>query len=269
MQRFLTHVAAAACVFAAGTANAMSTAVDLSAWTAESYPAVSGFSPGEWEVASDNKSVTQTTNGQPTLFYSDFNAHGTAVTGQIEVSGTDDDFIGFLLGYQPDDINNTAADYLMIDWKARDQSFNFGAPSSKPGSTAEEGLAASRVSGIPTADEFWGHTDFTENSDGGVEELARGMTLGSTGWMRNTVYEFVFDFGPGNLQVYVDDMLEFDLSGDFENGRLAFYNFSQAGVTYSGFESEEGSFTPVPAPTTAVLLIAGLLGLLAGRRLTD
>ena len=70
--------------------------VDLSSWIAESYPAVSGFSPGVWTVGGGGASVFQSVNGQPTLFYSDFNAFGTKITGKISVarSAGDDDFIG-------------------------------------------------------------------------------------------------------------------------------------------------------------------------------
>lgn len=239
--------------------------VDLSTWAEESYPAVSGFSPGDWQLNSDNTAVTQVNNGQPTMFYSDFNAYGTEITGSITVNtNNDDDFIGFMLGYEPDDINSTSADYLLIDWKQGTQSFNFGSPSDTPGSTADEGLAVSRVTGIPTADEFWGHTDFIENPDGGVEELARGVNLGSTGWITGQTYDFTFDFGPSNLLVYVDGALEFDLTGSFDNGRLAFYNFSQEQVTYSGFTSEQGSFS-VPEPATMALFLGGLAGLFSRR----
>jgi uncharacterized repeat protein (TIGR01451 family) len=48
-------------------------------------------------------------------------------------------------------------------------------------------------------------------------------------------YTFKFEFTESSLEVYVNDVLEIDIVGTFNNGRLAFYNFSQAGVTYSGY----------------------------------
>jgi len=231
--------------------------VDLSTWTAESYSAVAGFPSGLWGVSGGGSTVLQTANGQPTMFYSDFNAMGTNVTGTIQVStSSDDDYIGFALGFQPGDSANASASYLLVDWKRNQQSYNFAAPSNTPGSIAYAGLAVSRVTGTPTADEFWGHVNFVENPSGGLTELARGNTLGTTGWARYTDYVFSFNFLPTGLQVSVNGTPELNIAGSFSNGRMAFYNFSQAGVTYSAFEVQ-----PVPEPGTMILMGLGLLGL--------
>lgn len=253
----------------AAAAQAESTPVDLNDWTAESYPAVSGFGAGVWTPAADGSSVTQSVNGQPTIYYGDFDAYGTKVTGKIQVlSGSgDDDFIGFVIGFNAGDATNSLADYLLVDWKRATQSFDFGAPSSPPGGTAFAGLAVSRVTGIPTADEFWQHVDYASHTGGGVEELQRGSTLGTTGWNFGTDYEFSFDFGPNNLQVFVGGVKELDITGSFANGSLGFYNFSQAGVRYSAFTQDEGSFPPpsgaVPEPTTWAMMILGF-GMVGG-----
>ena len=212
--------------------------VDLTAWTAESYPAVSGFYPGVWTVSGDHTSVFQSINGQPTLFYSDFNAFNTQVQGKILVTGDDDDYVGFALGFQPEDSTDPGADYLLVDWKRGNQGFDFGTPSCGPGTTADAGLAVSRVTGIPIADEFWGHVDqnvWCSPEGDGLDELARATNLGSTGWEIGTEYVFTFEFTETFLNVYVDGTLEIAITGEFNNGRLAFYNFSQAEVTYSGF----------------------------------
>ena len=240
--------------------------VDLNTWSAESYPAVAGFGAGVWTPAPDGSSVHQSVNGQPTLYVSDFNAFGTDVRGTIRVNTSgDDDYIGFAIGYQPGDTANAAADYLLVDWKQSSQFFDFGNPSNTPGSTAFEGLAVSRVSGIPTADEFWGHVNFDADGNG-LEELARGNTLGATGWNEFTDYEFRFVFQPNSLMVFVDDQLELSINGTFSDGRLAFYNFSQSDVTYSAFTIDPAP--AIPEPETYALMLAGLaaVGAVARRR---
>jgi hypothetical protein len=187
----------------------------------------------------DGYSVLQSVNGQPTLFYSNFDVFNTEVEGASQVVATgDDDYIGFALGFQPGDATNPDADYLLIDWKQGNQSFDFGAPSCTPGSYAPAGLAVSRVSGIPTADEFWGHTNFNSScsdANNGLQQLARGANLGWTGWGDNTPYSFKFEYSATALKVYVNDNLEIDITGDFPNGRIAFYNFSQAQVQYNSY----------------------------------
>jgi hypothetical protein len=225
----------------APAASFAQTPVDMSTWTGESYVAVSGFGAGSWNVSAGGASVTQTVNGQPTFFISPFNAFNLTLEGQISSGSGDDDYIGFALGFDPGESTNPNADYLLVDWKRGTQFFNFGAPSCTPGANAPVGLAVSRVSGIPTADEFWGHVNLDtapcSTASDGLVELARATNLGSTAWVPNTVYTFKFSLTATSLQIWVNNVLEFSITGLFTNGRFAFYNFSQAGVTYSAYTS--------------------------------
>lgn len=229
------------CVILA-TSLAAQNPIDLTRWSAESYQVVSGFPNGSWTPASGGLSVTQSNNGQPTLFRSDFDLHNLRIEGQITVAGSDDDYAGFALGFRPQDTTNPNADYLLLDWKRATQTSNFGAPSCTAGGTAQRGLALSRVHGMPTADEFWGHVDLNavpcSTPNDRVTELQRGATLGTVGWVRNQTYTFRIDYTPNRVVVHVDGVLQIDVSGTFPNGRLAFYNFSQAGVTYNAFTSD-------------------------------
>ena len=228
-------------------------AVDLNKWFAESYSAVAGFGQGIWTVADDNLSVFQSVNGQPTLYCSDFTAIGNAVQGRIEITTiSDNDYVGFALGFNPEDSTNSDADYLLIDWKQSTQSFNFGNPSCTPGGVAARGLAVSRVTGIPTADEMWTHMDFDSPDcsplGDGLTELQRATTLGDVGWTEEIEYDFRFEFTGETLMVFVDGTLELNVTGTFSDGRLCYYNFSQQNVRYSGFTQEA---LPTAAPTTS------------------
>jgi len=238
-------LAIAAITSALLVSGAHAAAVDLGLWSDESYPAVSGFGAGVWTVSGDGLSVNQSVNGQPTLFVSDFVVAGLAIEGMVTVnSADDDDLIGFALGFIPGDADpgNNTADYLLVDWKQGTQGFNFGSPSCTSGSTSSAGLAVSRVTGIPTADEFWGHFDednLTCSPAGeGLEELQRATNLGATGWADNTDYTFRFEFTATSLVVFVNGVEELNITGTFNDGSLAFYNFSQANVTYSAFETQ-------------------------------
>ena len=268
----LSRFAGAFCAIGLGlnAASAISAPIDFNTWTPESYSAVSGFPVGQWNVSGDGSSVFQANNGQPTFFYSDFNTQGSSFTGSIDVTGSDDDYIGFALGFQPGDSSSPTADYLLIDWKAFDQGFDFNGPGDGPGGPAERGLAVSRVTGVPTADEFWQHVDndLAGSPLGtGLQELQRGNTLFDTGWAIGTTYDFTFDFGPNNLDVFVDSILELSIVGNFNNGRFGFYNFSQAGVTYSGFTKDPGTFPgAVPVPAAVWLFGTALVGFIGFSR---
>ena len=237
-----------------GSSSAFAEPVDLNTWTVEEYSAGSG----NWVVAGDGESVTQTINGNPTFFVSDFNTQGSEFTGNITVAPSgDNDYIGFALGIQPGDANNPnlSADFLLIDWKQGDQTFNFDGTTT----TAEVGLAVSRVTGVPDRDELWGHIDATGGT-GAVEELQRGLNLGDTGWSANVNYEFTFDFGPNDLEVFVNGIKELDIAGLFNDGRFGFYNFSHAQVTYAGFSKEESDNFPAPPSEVPVPAAVWLFG---------
>jgi len=211
--------------------------VDLGTWTAESYASLAGSEDGLWTVAADGLSVVQSVNGQPTVFYSDFElvAQIVEVRVRVDVAAGDDDLIGFALGFRPGDASSQSAEYLLVDWKQVEQTHDFAAPSDTPGSTSERGLVASRVFGVPTADELWGRVNFDHPSSGlldGLEVLGRGT---GDGWEHGREYLFRFELSDASADIYLDGDLQMALAGDFSgllDGRLAFYNFSQGGVIY-------------------------------------
>ena len=217
--------------------------VDLRLWQVEHYESFQSTS--QWVVSADGRSVNQVKNSRPAFFYGDFPAFGTRVTGTLRVEdpGDDDDFdndfVGFALGFDPGDTTDAGANFLLIDWKRADQ-FEDPSPTTCPGQTEGlEGLAVSRVFGIPEAKELWGKiNDSCNGPENGVQQLARGATLGDVGWERFTDYQFTFQVDAERLRVWVDGRLEIDLAGTFENGRLAFFNHSQPLVVYNAFAFE-------------------------------
>ncbi|TAJ72527.1 MAG: PEP-CTERM sorting domain-containing protein [Phenylobacterium sp.] len=235
MKTMFAAAAAVALLSVATSAGAVAT--DLSTWTREG-------TGGTWVLAGDNNSVTQTVNGAPTVFYSDFNAIGRSLSGTIRVNGSsDDDFIGFVVGFNPGELGGPS-DFLLIDWKQLSQSFHGFAP---------VGLAVSQVTnGLADNAGAWAHNSL------GVTELARGATLGSTGWADFTTYTFDIEYTATNLKVAVNGVTQFDLDGTFGDGRFGFYNYSQANVTYAGIEDRILPPTGgVPEPGAWVMMILG------------
>jgi hypothetical protein len=216
--------------------------IDFTKWTAEPYAAMTDedYSQPWWDLSTDKKSITESRNCQPSLFYSDFTAMNTSLHLKIKPTTTsepDDDYFGFALGIQPKDTSNHQANYLLIDWKNSIPEENlykdFVEPG--PGGSAEVGLALSHVTGVPTPDEFWQHADFDLQGSPqgeGLTELVRATSLGNIGWNFDHEYDFNFEFSETGLKVYVDGNLEMTTIGNFNNGKMAFYNFSQAGVSY-------------------------------------
>ena len=234
---------------AAMSTSAAAALVDLSGWAAQG-------GSSNWTVAADKNSVFQSVNGSPTVFFSGSNDQGKALSGKIKVeTASDDDFIGFVLGYKSGNATASVTDFILIDWKQGTQSLY--------GCTGAAGLAISQVSGgLPDSAATWCHT-------GSVQELARATNLGSTGWLDNIEYTFDLVFTASNIQVKVNGATELNVAGNFADGSFGFYNYSQERVRYSALE--EGVAPPptgtVPEPASLALVGLGLLAAVgAGKR---
>ncbi|MFW5741084.1 MAG: VWD domain-containing protein, partial [Myxococcota bacterium] len=96
--------------------------IDFSGWIVEG--------DGNWEVAEDGRSVFQTINGPPTFFLSPESYLGIRITGRFEVQGGDDDYIGFVFGYQSpltsagDEPNDLVTQ--LLSWKGLEQNYYGG-----------------------------------------------------------------------------------------------------------------------------------------------
>ncbi|WP_157973481.1 VPLPA-CTERM sorting domain-containing protein [Tropicimonas sp. IMCC34043] len=219
--------------------------VDLSGWTENGFKGNNGA--GTWTVqGADNDTVFQSINGLPTVFFEPgANDRGKALTGTITVETTsDDDFVGFVLGYQDGELGSTNADFWLIDWKQATQSYAGIAPA---------GLALSHVTGDLTGSgevDFWSHT-------GVVEEVLRATTYGNVGYVDNQTYTFDLEFTSSLIAVSVNGETVLSYAGSFENGSFGFYNYSQQNVRYAGI-TEDVAPSAVPVPASLPLILAGL-----------
>jgi len=238
--------------------------LDLSGWHEE------GPGGGVWNVAGDNNSVTQTVNSStPTFFISDNPFINSTFSGSITVNTAgDDDFIGFVFGYQTpfsgNGDSNTDMEFILFDWKQTPQSGG-----------ADEGFQLVRVDGDfsnndithgHAASAFWDH-DSADADPGEFEVLASNIG-DDMGWLDNTTYDFSLTYQSNLIEIVMDggqfdNETIFSYAGAFQAGSFGFYNYSQQNVTYAGVGAEDA---PIPEPATIALFGVGLAGLAGVRR---
>jgi cysteine-rich repeat protein len=184
-----------------------------------------------WTFSADGWTGTQTVNTtRPT--FAVFGADATATTYTFDMGVTtssDDDFIGFVFGFELSDLTDASAEYILLDWKRATQG------------CGAVGMALSRVSGIPTVvptttSNFWCHTG---NATNGVNELARAAFYGGLGWIVGLTYRFEIEYSVTRIIVRVTDPLTtltttvFDVMGTFPPGQIGFYGLSQENARYT------------------------------------
>ncbi|MCH2247167.1 MAG: Ig-like domain-containing protein [Crocosphaera sp.] len=209
--------------------------VDLSNWTKE------GTTNADWQLSGNQNQLVEITNEtSPSFFLSPFNFIDGTVNGTIQVNTTgDDDFIGFVFGYQSPvaDLGDATNDYefLLFDWKQGDQSSG--------GEFAAEGYTLAKVDGVisDVVAGFWGHTDSN------VELLATDYST-ENGWNDNQEYEFSLTYTSDRILLKIDGETIFDENGTFDPGRFGFYNYSQPNVRYGNFRAS-GLFSDVAIAT--------------------
>jgi len=261
-----------ALVSAAGmAAPALGQAIDFSTFSEWQgggfYPPAATFTPADWQLRDGTAGAACLGNANVTIYYDSIQMDGQRITG-LMYPGDDDDLVGFAFGYTSSDDFNFNADFLILDWKGADQTFNFADVAGSEGTfhdvtgatSCPSGLRIARVRGTPTADELWGGVDLPENdtgpfAPGGVTELARAFDIDRFPYDRTlgTAYQFDIDLTPTNIKVWVNGVLQFDLDAPvgqpFETQGFGLLEQYQ----HTGNDEDQGywtGFSMAPSPGT-------------------
>lgn len=203
-------------------------AIDLRNWSElaiiehETLPAI-------WDISDDGLSVKQQTNTWPAVLVSDFEVTNNRIRGAWRVEDTgaglggrrDDDFIGFVFGFQDE------SHFYVFDWKRSAQQV--------PGFTAQRGMTVKVVESDTDLElgELWSST--------GVGDRIRTLfPANDIPWENFTEYGFDLTFNEGRFKIVVtagDTVLETIeiVDSTYTNGSFGFYNNSQSEVVYEGF----------------------------------
>lgn len=192
----------------------MANPADLSTWMSDG---------GNWSYDSDNNAWTQSQNGNSTFLYGTTDALNNAVSGDIRVdTDSDNDFIGFGIGYNGGDLTNDDADYFLLTWKKDAQG------------NSERGVALWHVQGALS-----GMNLFYPNSYSGLTEVGQAATLENQAWTPYQSASFALTYEEQAMGIFIDDSLEYALTPAdvgmtaFTSGTFAFFNYSQEDVVYS------------------------------------
>ena len=206
---------------------------------------------GVWSVSPNGATVNQSINGYPTFFVSPNDFINGSIIGSFQVNEvSDDDFIGFVFGYQTPSVTAGSGiydyDFLALKWKQGDQSV------AQWGGFAPEGFTLVRIDN-QYANADAAATALWSGNAPGVTTLASsyGPTLG---WNDFQSYTFTLEYSTTRIRIFIDGVQIFDVSGTFPNGKVGFFNFSQSDVTYQSFNqpvSVSINSTPASCPTAS------------------
>lgn len=245
------------------------TVTNLSGWVVEE----GGDTSAVWTYDENLNSWDQAINSSWFTYLYDPSGKsiGKAISGTISVDTTsDDDFIGFMVGYNAGEIDDDNADYLLLTWKQATQGslpigmdlYHITGGLSRDKATYGLGLES-----VPYA-----------------QQLGNSADYANTGWEDYTEYTFDIAYAEHYLAIFVNGTLQYAATPDmigkekFSDGGFGFFNYSQDHVTYGGVNyddvdvlldnsQKQDIVSAVPVSSVGVLALSGLFFPLRKRKI--
>lgn len=221
MNKFKLTIGLSALSFLSAFSVSAESVNDLSGWVVEDIP----NNTANWIYNEESNSWLQTVNtsGYTYLYDPSESSIGKAISGTISVNTTgDDDYIGFVVGYNQGELSSVDSEYMLLTWKQSDQGALY------------EGMNLYLVQGA------------LDNNGGGVdpEKLDYATNIGNSadyngiGWEDNVDYKFDIAYQSHYLAIFVNDALQYAITPEmlglnaFTDGGFGFFNYSQDNVEY-------------------------------------
>ncbi|MBN2730355.1 MAG: PKD domain-containing protein, partial [Bacteroidales bacterium] len=199
--------------------------IDFSSWRQQG-----NLTQGSWIISNNNRTITQTENLKTTFYVGQNEYINTNITGTIRVNDTDDDdYVGFVFGYNNPISTTDNHDYWLFAWKkGTQQDYVDGQYILING-----GYSLIRVEGSFPENEIdkaiWTHT---QDSRFTIVDKKWGNQYG---WESYKEHTFQLKLTPSRVQIYIDGEVIFDVRDCFRSGKFGFFNYSQEAVEYSNF----------------------------------
>ncbi|MDX9753240.1 MAG: SUMF1/EgtB/PvdO family nonheme iron enzyme, partial [bacterium] len=219
---------------------------DFRQWTMEGPSANGNWIINDKDGDGVFEQVTQTTNGNITFFVSPNQiGPGNEFKGSFSASSGDDDYIGFVFGFQD------ASNYYVMQWKQGNQA-------DSGWGNAAAGITILKIRDLDPALDSSNAALWKAVDDAHVKVLSAWTTAtgNGVGFQDGVTYNFHLVIQATSVQVRItrsdDGSLVYD-SGQVPvdeavTGRFGFYNLSEEYVVYKGFTFAELP-TPTPTPT--------------------
>ena len=206
--------------FNLGPPTAPAQPINLLPWTVVQYE-FNAQPDANWQLSENNTVATQSVNADASILLSDFSSLNDRIEGTWRVTdaGGDDDFIGFVFGYQD------SQHFYLFDWKQVTQD------------AVLQGMSVKVVNApSPVTSELW--------STAGNGDRVRTIYHNNVPWAAAIDYQFELEFHAGAFSIAVRQgntlLASVALFDDtFTSGAFGFYNYSQANVRYSGFTRQQ------------------------------